>query len=122
MPLYIEFIISALLIVGATFLLIGSIALARLPDIFTRLHGPTKTTTLGITGILFASLVYQSVNQGILSVTELLITLFLVITAPVTANMIAKSAIHRENPVIPRTSNQSLMKKIKDRKNNDEES
>lgn len=122
MPFYIELIISVLLVIGGAFLLIGSVGLARLPDVFTRLHGPTKATTLGITGVLFASLIYQSLMKGSLSVAELLITLFLLITAPVAANMIAKTALHRENPSIPRTGGQALMAKIKDRKSANEES
>lgn len=116
MPFYLELLISVLLVVGGVFLLIGSIGLARLPDVFTRLHGPTKATTLGITGVLLSSLIYQSYNQGHLSVSELLITLFLLITAPVAANMIAKTALHRANPAIPRTSGQSLLDKIRQRK------
>ena len=40
-----EFIVSALILLGAVFALLGSIGLARLPDFFTRLHGPTKATT-----------------------------------------------------------------------------
>ena len=111
-----ELIISILLLVGGVFLLVGSIGLARLPDIFTRLHGPTKATTLGITGVLLSSLIYHSLNQGGLSVAELLITLFLLITAPVAANMVAKVALHHDNPPIPRTSGQALMARAKERK------
>lgn len=116
MSFYIELLISILLVVGGVFLLIGSIGLARLPDVFSRLHGPTKATTLGITGVLLASMIYQTINQGHFSVSELLITLFLLITAPVAANMIAKTALHRENPAIPKTSGQSLMPNIRQRK------
>ena len=43
-----EAIIACCLVVGGSFTLIGSIGLARLPDLFTRLHGPTKATTLGL--------------------------------------------------------------------------
>ncbi|MBM6552210.1 Na+/H+ antiporter subunit G [Marinomonas ostreistagni] len=116
MSIYIEVLISVFLLIGGVFLLIGSIGLARLPDIFTRLHGPTKATTLGITGILLSSMLYQSFNQGTLSVAELLITLFLLITAPVAANMVAKSALHRENPPLPRTTGQDLIPKARERK------
>ena len=44
----IEAIVSLLLVFGAAFVLVGSIGLARFPDFFTRLHGPTKATTLGV--------------------------------------------------------------------------
>ena len=47
-----EAIIACCLVIGGAFTLIGSIGLARLPDLFTRLHGPTKATTLGVGSIL----------------------------------------------------------------------
>jgi multicomponent K+:H+ antiporter subunit G len=89
-----EAIIACFLVIGGAFTLIGSIGLARLPDLFTRLHGPTKATTLGVGGILIASLVYFSVRGPGLSLHELLITLFLFITAPVSASLIAQAAWH----------------------------
>lgn len=116
MPFYLEVIISVFLIIGGVFLLVGSVGLARLPDIFMRLHGPTKATTLGIAGVLLSSMIYQSINQSTFSIAELLITLFLLITAPVAANMVAKSALHRENPPIPRTTGQNLVSKARERK------
>ena len=41
----IEWLVSASVIIGGVFALVGSIGLARLPDFYTRLHGPTKATT-----------------------------------------------------------------------------
>ena len=40
-----EYLVAALLLLGGAFTLVGAIGLARLPDFFTRLHGPTKATT-----------------------------------------------------------------------------
>lgn len=85
-----EIALSALLLVGGAFALLGSIGLARLPDFFTRLHGPTKATTLGIGAIIIASILQA--GDG-LSLRELAITLFLVITAPVTAHLLSKAAL-----------------------------
>jgi multicomponent K+:H+ antiporter subunit G len=45
-----EIIISFFLLVGAFFILVGAIGLARLPDFFMRLHAPTKASTLGVGG------------------------------------------------------------------------
>ena len=95
----IDLLTALLLLGGATFALIGSIAIVRLPDIFTRLHGPTKATTLGVGGVLIASILYFS-TRGSLSVHELLVSIFLVITAPVSAHLIARSALHRHCPSI----------------------
>ena len=91
-----EIIVSALLVLGGAFALIGSWGLARLPSLMTRLHGPTKATTLGVGSCLIASALYFPNAHGIYTAHELLIALFLTITAPVSANMIAKAHIHRQ--------------------------
>ena len=93
MAFAIELLISALLVVGAFFLLVGSIGLAKLPDMMRRLHGPTKATTLGIGAILIASMINAFTVRGYLSLHELLITMFLFLAAPITAYMIAKAHI-----------------------------
>jgi multicomponent K+:H+ antiporter subunit G len=90
----IETLISFFVLAGGAFALIGSIGLARLPDLFTRLHGPTKATTLGVGGILIASVLHFSGRGEGLSLHELLITLFLFATAPVSAYLIACAALH----------------------------
>ena len=89
-----DLLTGALLLIGAGFALIGSIGLARLPDIFTRLHGPTKATTLGVGGILLGSILFFSIRDG-LSLHELLVSIFLFITAPVSAHLLARAALHR---------------------------
>ncbi len=89
-----DLITAALLLLGAAFALMGSIGLARFPDIYTRLHGPTKATTLGVGAILLGSILYFS-SRGALSLHELLVSLFLFITAPVSAHLIAHAALYR---------------------------
>lgn len=98
----IDAVISIFLLVGAAFALIGSLGLARLPDFYTRLHAPTKATTLGMAGMLIASAVYFTRDSGTLSVHELLVAVFLFITAPVSAHLLAKAALHRRvRSVVP---------------------
>jgi multicomponent K+:H+ antiporter subunit G len=89
-----DLLTSFFLLLGAGFALIGSIGLARLPDIFTRLHGPTKATTLGVGGVLLGSILYFSLRQG-LSLHEVLVSIFLFLTAPVSAHLIARAALQR---------------------------
>jgi len=90
----IEFFISVLIVVGAAFTFIGSLGLVRLRDFYTRLHGPTKATTLGVGSLLIASAVYFSHTEPGLSLHEMLVTLFLFITAPVGAHLMARAALH----------------------------
>ncbi|MFB2577575.1 MULTISPECIES: Na+/H+ antiporter subunit G [unclassified Acinetobacter] len=88
-----ELFISFFLIVGSFFTLIGALGMLRLPDLFMRLHAPTKSSTLGLGSFLIASIVY-SAFQGRIGFPELLITLLAFITAPVSANLLAQAAIH----------------------------
>ncbi|HSH29603.1 MAG TPA: Na+/H+ antiporter subunit G, partial [Thiohalobacter sp.] len=88
-----EYLLAFLIIAGGAFTFIGSLGLARLRDFYSRLHGPTKATTLGVGCVLIASAVYFSRGEDA-SYHEILITLFLFITAPVSAHLLAKAALH----------------------------
>ncbi|PPD48562.1 MAG: Na+/H+ antiporter subunit G [Methylotenera sp.] len=94
MSIWLEYFISFLIIVGAGFTLLGSIGLARLPDFFMRVHGPTKTTTLGVGSMVIASAIYFSVTGDGVSLHEIIATVFLFITAPVSAHLLTKAALH----------------------------
>ena len=101
-------VIIVLLLVGGVFALVGGIGLVRFRDFYMRLHAPTKATTLGVGGVLLASMA-ASAAQGTLSVAELLITLFVFVTAPVSANLMAQAALHRrERSVAPVPEDQPL--------------
>lgn len=105
MPPLVDGIIAVFIIVGAAFTLIGSVGLVRLPDFYMRLHGPTKATTLGVGAILIASVMYTAVTLGTFSLHEVLITVFLFITAPISAHMLIKAALHLKLKQEPITRN-----------------
>ena len=90
-------LIAAMLVVGGVFSLVGVVGMLRFPDFYMRLHAPTKATTLGVGGVLLASMLLGAA-RGTLGLNELLITLFLFITAPISANLLAKAAIHLRSP------------------------
>ena len=89
-----DFLLSLLILVGAGFTLVGSLGLVRLRDFYSRLHAPTKASTLGVGSLLIASALFFSFKDDGLSVHEVLVTLFLFITAPVGAHLMAKAALH----------------------------
>ena len=93
------------LLIGSGFVLVGVIGLLKFNDPMTRLHAPTKVGTVGIGMLLVASMVHSAV-LGHASLHELLIMAFLFVTAPVSANFIAKVSIHRRacEPPPPPTS------------------
>ena len=88
-----EILLSALLAIGCFFVLVGSFGLVKLSDVFKRLHGPTKATTLGVGCILVASIAHHATLGNGLGLRELLITVFLFITAPISAHLLAKAAL-----------------------------
>jgi len=95
MALLLDILLATLLVTGAAFALIGSWGLAKLSDFFMRLHGPTKASTLGVGCVLIASMLYFTFRPGAsgASLHELLITLFVFLTAPISAHLLVKAAL-----------------------------
>lgn len=103
MHLLVEIVVSVFILAGASFALLGSVGMLRLPDFYMRLHAPTKSTTLGTGGTLIGSMIYFSVRDPGISVQEGLVVIFLFTTAPISAYMLSKAALHRRTPCIERT-------------------
>ncbi|MDA8747461.1 Na+/H+ antiporter subunit G [Litoreibacter sp.] len=104
--------VAFLLLIGTIFTLVGAIGLLKLPDAMTRLHAPTKVGTVGVGAFLLASMI-NSYTTADGSVHELLIMAFLFVTAPISANFIAKVVIHgrhcEETPLPPRDDTWSTL-------------
>ena len=93
-----ELIVAIFLVGGSLFGLVGSLGLVKLKDTMQRLHAPTKATTLGVGGILIASMLRFLLIEGTVSFQEILIALFLLLTAPISANFISKVFIQEHVP------------------------
>jgi multicomponent K+:H+ antiporter subunit G len=94
-PLWTDLLASFLLITGSVLTLIGSAGLLRLPDLFARIHAPTLGNTLGLGCALLASMLSASMKADRLILQEVLITLFVVATSPVTAILLMRAGIYR---------------------------
>ena len=101
MPPLTDMLVAGLLIAGAGFALVGSLGLARLGDFYRRLHGPTKATTLGVGCTLIASSVFFSLRGPGLSLHEILVAVFLFLTAPVSAHLLVRAALASDPPRTP---------------------
>jgi multicomponent K+:H+ antiporter subunit G len=97
---FFEIIIAVALVIGGVFMMVGSIGLLKIDTPMKRLHAPTKAATLGIGALLAASMIHAfAFGEG--SLKELLIMAFVFVTAPISANFIAKVVIHRGQDLPP---------------------
>lgn len=103
LPLWADILASVLLVLAAGFALVGAWGLARLDDFFKRLHGPSKASTLGVgLSLLASALVFACAGHA--SWHELLITVFVFVTAPVAAQLLIQAALKdrpSERPALP---------------------
>lgn len=95
-PFWADLLGSLLLISGSLLTLIGSLGLLRLPNLFTRMHGITLGNTLGLGCVLLASILIASIHAGRFVFQEVLITLFMISTSPVTTILLMRSGIYRK--------------------------
>ena len=93
-----------LTLLGSLFFLISAIGLLRLPDLFCRIHAPTKAGTLGILLLGLGAVLRSLANGDLLWLEELAILLFLFLTIPVSAQVLARAARRRGVAQSARTS------------------
>jgi multicomponent K+:H+ antiporter subunit G len=87
-----EIVASLLLLIGLVFTLVGSIGLVRLPDFYTRMHAPTKATTLGVSSMLAAAALTLPGHPLTIGLKAILVIALLFLTAPIAAHMLARAA------------------------------
>ncbi len=80
----------ACLLGGSFFILVSSLAVLRLPDYFSRIHGAGITDTLGA-GLMLLGLALQA-GFSLITVKLFLTLLFMMLTGPVTVHALAKTA------------------------------
>lgn len=87
-----EIIAAFLILIGTFFSFLSGIGLLRLPDVYTRSHAASKSTTLGVLCTLVGTLLYFLITDGYFSIRLLLGIFFVFLTAPVSAHVICRSA------------------------------
>lgn len=96
LPFWIAVPAAMLLVIAGMAAFTGSLGLLRLDNFYRRIHAPTLGNTLGVAGVLLASMMVTSFMQSHLIVHEILITLLLFLTSPITAMMLMRVAVFRE--------------------------
>ncbi len=94
-PLWAALPAALLLICGGVLTLLGSLGLLRLDTFYARLHAPTMGNTLGAGCVLLASILSSSALAGRPVIHEVLITVFILLTSPVTTMLLMRAAMLR---------------------------
>jgi multicomponent Na+:H+ antiporter subunit G len=85
-----DLIALILTLIGVCFMLISSIGLLRMPDLYTRIHASGKTGTLGIAGVLLGVAFHQA--DLITAAKMVALIAFFLLTAPAAAHMLDRAA------------------------------
>ncbi|MCY4527216.1 MAG: monovalent cation/H(+) antiporter subunit G [Anaerolineaceae bacterium] len=89
----VEGLTALLLLTGAFFMLMGAVGIVRLPDLFMRMSATTKSATLGVSFMMLA--VALHFNDLAIGARALATILFVFLTAPIAAHMIARAGYLR---------------------------
>jgi multicomponent Na+:H+ antiporter subunit G len=87
---------AALLFIGAAFIAIASIGVARLPDVFQRMHAATKAGGIGTSLVVLGVLVSGGVARPL---TGVLTILFMLLTLSVASQLLARAAYVSGTPI-----------------------
>ena len=96
----IEILTSALLVCGGLFAFMAALGVVRLPDVLIRMHASTKAGTLGCGLILLAVAVHYAETSVVARSVATII--FLMLTAPIGAHLIARAAYRMGVPLSDR--------------------
>ncbi|PJK17275.1 Na+/H+ antiporter subunit G [Chryseomicrobium excrementi] len=88
----IEWFSVVLILLGSIMAVISAFGILRLPDVYTRSHAATKSSTLAVLLSLSGAFIFFWANEGFISVRLLLGIIFVFITAPVAGHIITRAA------------------------------
>ncbi len=87
-----EFIGAFLILIGSLISVISAIGVLRFPDVYSRAHAGTKSSTLAVLLTLVGAFLYFWLVQGFISVRLLLGIVFVFLTAPVSGHLIIRAS------------------------------
>ena len=103
-----EVIGAVLILIGAIYSLISAIGNVRLPDVYTRSHAISKSSTLGVLCALLGALLYFLFSDGFFSIRLILGIFFVFLTAPVGSHVICRAAYRCKVPLAEQSAEDQL--------------
>ena len=99
---------ALLILLGSIMSVISALGIIRLPDVYTRSHAATKSSTLAVLLSLSGAFVYFWVHEGFISVRLLLGIVFVFLTAPVAGHLITRAAYRARVKLTDNSSDDEL--------------
>ena len=97
-----SYIAAVLLVIGALFSALAALGILRFPDVYTRLHAAAKAGPLGA-GLILLAVAFAS-NDWAIAIRAVVGLVFLIVTAPVSAHLLARAALKIGSPLASSTS------------------
>lgn len=104
----IEWLPVLVMLLGGIVSVISAYGIVRFPDVYSRLHAATKSSTLAVLITLSGAFVYFLVTDGIFSVRLILGIVFVFITSPVSGHLICRSSYRSGVPMTKTTTEDEL--------------
>lgn len=105
-----EVIAALFILAGSIIVFVSAIGIIRLPDVYTRSHAASKSSTLGVLSTLVGTLLYFLISEGYFSIRLIMGIFFVLLTAPVAAHLIARSAYRNGVPLTEKSIEDELKK------------
>ncbi|MFS0820219.1 monovalent cation/H(+) antiporter subunit G [Bacillus sp. 1P02SD] len=107
-PIEVLEVIAALsILVGTIFSFFSAVGLIRLPDLYSRAHAASKSSTMGVLFTLVGTFLFF-IMEGTFSIRLFLGIFFVFLTAPVAAHVIVRSAYRSKVPLAPQSVQDDL--------------
>ena len=81
----------AFIVAGLFFMLVGTIGVLRMPDVYTRLHAAGMTDTMGAGFLILGMCLQAGIN--LVLVRLILVYAFLLFTSPIGTHALARAAL-----------------------------
>lgn len=108
----IEWAAVILILIGSIVSVISAFGMIRLPDVYTRSHAATKSSTLSVLTCLLGAFIYFWVHDGFVSVRLILGILFVFVTAPVAGHLICRATYRSRVPLAKGSGEDELKSKL----------
>lgn len=106
-----EWMGAVIILLASIMGLVSALGLIRMPDVYTRSHSATKSSTLAVMLALLGAFIYFWAHEGIISVRLLLGIVFVFMTAPVAGHLICRAA-YRSGVPLSKQSDEDALKDV----------